>query len=351
MMKTSSLLLAFLLLLGFVSCEPDFPCYSDNIQSECNFVVPSTVLVDRFGGAKCVAVSGKDSCFVQLVTGEGVVKIEAIHNIGDTIFFGGITSYIKIIPIAEGVATCRLYNNELEFDTIISIRVASAYQFFPPSPHCFLISERIGEMGVVGPEAMNIEIMDNFIMSQTFQTITPQQDRVVSMVEVVLHRVGTTYVKFYNEDADTIIPIRVLPVYSTFTEPPLDFNDTQDSVRSKLIKTFSVYTYLPAEQCYQIHDSLCMYNLYVNYSDEGTIKDYTVDLYQGADENELSGYINERYYRTAFYENGLPIFIKAVNVVTPSISGATVMVIPDYVNSTITYKDPVTYSQKKSIES
>ena len=156
--------------------------------------------------------------------------------------------------------------------------------------------------------------------------------------------VGVTFLHIQDSLFDTIIPVKVLGEYYTYTEPGLDFDDTEDSVRAKLLKTFSLYAYNPDEHYYQVEDSRCRYNLYVNYANDGKVDNYMADLFQGVDTEELIGYIGERYYKTTAYSNGLPVYIKAVNVSSPSISDASVVVIPDNASHKVTYKNPMTYS-------
>lgn len=190
---------------------------------------------------------------------------------------------------------------------------------------------------------LTIEAQDCFILLYTESSITINGSSFVNG-HITPRRVGSTYLHIYNTQIDTVMKINILPEFYTYTEPGLDFDDTEDSVRAKLLKTFSLYAYNPDEHYYQVEDSRCRYNLYVNYANNGTVDNYIVDLYQGVSSDELVGYVGERYYRTTAYSNGLPVYIKAFNVSYPSISDASMIVIPNVTAQRVTYQNPLTYS-------
>lgn len=154
--------------------------------------------------------------------------------------------------------------------------------------------------------------------------------------------VGSTYLHIYNSEHSALIKVQVLPQYYIYTEPGLDFDDTEDSVRSKLANP--VLFYDPANRTYQVVDVHGNYNLQIFYAEDGTIDHYVVTLLNHPSEGELRGYIEERYYYYRTTVNQLPIYIKAFNEHNPSISDATVVVILDLESSTITYQNPVTYN-------
>lgn len=165
--------------------------------------------------------------------------------------------------------------------------------------------------------------------------------------KITPRHVGNTYLHIHDSLFDTIIRVSVLGEYYTYTEPNLDFDDTYDSVRAKLSKTYPQYSYNTEDQYYQVEDSRCQFNLYVNYSNDGTVDNYVVDLFQGVASEELTGYINERYYKTNAYYTGLPVYIRVFNIsTTPSISDATVVVVLDTTGHKVTYQNPMTYSNQ-----
>ncbi len=156
--------------------------------------------------------------------------------------------------------------------------------------------------------------------------------------------VGKTYLHIQDSLFDTLISVKILAEFYTYTEPQIDFDDTEDSVNTKLHELFGHCTYYSDSHYYQIGDSRCRYNLYVNYSEDGVVDNYIVELYQGVESAELTGYINERYYKTTASVGGLPVYIKAHNNEYPSISDATVVVIPDLTAHKVKYQNPLTYS-------
>ena len=57
----------------------------------------------------------------------------------------------------------------------------------------------------------------------------------IAEITIKASHVGATSLRLFNNDFDTMVSFEVLPVYSsTYREPALDFNDTRDSVISKL---------------------------------------------------------------------------------------------------------------------
>lgn len=201
-------------------------------------------------------------------------------------------------------------------------------------------------------DSLFVEIMDEFVVEQLYSyTIMNDSEYVeVGSCDVYIwlrpSHVGNTHLHIHNSIHDTLLSVCVLPEYYTYTEPNLDFDDTDDSVRTKLLKKYSQYAYNTEDQYYQVGDSRCMFNLYVNYSNSGTVDNYVVDLYQSVASEELTGYIDERYYKTSAQSNGLPVYIRAFNIsTTPSISDATLIVIPDIAGHKVTYKNPMTYSK------
>ena len=192
---------------------------------------------------------------------------------------------------------------------------------------------------------LSVETIDGFVVEQSrysWQRVYDGDCFECGIVVTPLH-VGNTYFRISDSEHDTLIKVQVLPQYYTYTEPSLDFDDTEDSVKSKLSKLFYQYDYDFENHCYQVSDVRCSYNLNVNYSNRGTIDSYVVDLCQGVDPVELSMYLNERYYY--LYSQDLPIYIRAFNETNPSIYDATMVVIPDAMAHRVIYQNPVTYGK------
>ena len=190
---------------------------------------------------------------------------------------------------------------------------------------------------------LSIESADEFVIEAKYSTMVTINET-CSMTATIRKpsHVGSTYLHIYNSKHSALIKVQVLPQYYIYTEPGLDFDDTEDSVRSKLANP--VLFYNPENRTYQVVDAHGNYNLRIYYAEDGTIDHYVVTLLNHPSNGELRGYIEERYYRTNATVNQLPIYIRAFNVQSPSISDATVVVILDLESSTITYQNPVTYN-------
>lgn len=368
-MKYIGKILICIFLIGLTSCEPDvvFSDIAPNVASDVNYMFPDSVSI-VVGNDGLATINGKDSCFVELIDGEDVVELNTLYSIGDKYFYGGITSYVTIHSLSEGVAHCRLFNTKFEFDTTISIIVSSGttpgIEPTPDAPYVWsswfstsLESDSIilfvGDYGRAFQihceiEGLSVVNDDDFIakLYNTGSLIVSGYGSYsyTGKYSIAPEHVGNTTLHISAQGNSSIVKVTVLGEYYTYTEPGLDFDDTEDSVRAKLLKTFSLYTYNPAEHYYQVEDSRCRYNLYVNYANNGTVDNYIVDLYQGVSSDELVGYVAERYYKTTAYSNGLPVYIKAFNVSSPSISDASVVVIPNNASHKVTYKNPMTYS-------
>lgn len=194
----------------------------------------------------------------------------------------------------------------------------------------------------------SVDILDGFVLDDSYWKNVSGYKGLVnhSYYETLIWakplHVGCTYFRIRYCEHDTLIKVQVLPEYYTYTEPGLDFDDTEDSVRSKLANP--VLFYDPENRTYQVVDVHGNYNLQIFYAEDGTIDHYVVTLLNHPSEGELRGYIEERYYYYRTTVNQLPIYIKAFNEHNPSISDATVVVILDLESSTITYQNPVTYN-------
>ena len=193
-------------------------------------------------------------------------------------------------------------------------------------------------------KSLYIETDDNFISFYSWTTKTIVGNICTQDGLITPSHVGSTYLHIHDSlHNDTIIRVKIIGEFYTYTEPAIDFDDTEDSVNTKLHELFGHFTYYSDSHYYQIGDSRCRYNLYVNYSDDGVVDNYIVELYQGVESDELTGYINERYYKTTASVGGLPVYIKAHNNEYPSISDATVVVIPDLTAHKVKYQNPLTY--------
>ncbi len=207
------------------------------------------------------------------------------------------------------------------------------------------LSEAIQFRSIVGEEPVVVE-PDCFVSPSYVYGPSGFDESFAFSVSLRPKHVGRTFIRVYNSKYDVKIPINILPEYHIFTEPQIDFDDTEDSVNTKLHKLFGNLTYYSNSHYYQIGDSRCRYNLYVNYSEDGVVDNYIVELYQGVESDELTGYINERYYKTTASVGGLPVYIKAHNNEYPSISDATVIVMLDITDHKIKYQNPLTYSNQ-----
>lgn len=142
---------------------------------------------------------------------------------------------------------------------------------------------------------------------------------------LVASHVGETVLRITSLVLDTSFRVIVMGNYHTYTEPGLDFDDTQDSVCSKLTMRFHEYSTI-ADNCYQLCDDRNCYNLYVNYTD-GVVDNYIVELSSTVPADELLAFLSERYQQIG------DVFMR------PN----TLIVIPDIDSNTISYKKPQTY--------
>lgn len=105
--------------------------------------------------------------------------------------------------------------------------------------------------------------------------------------------VGKTTWYFSNSEVSKSIPVTVIPRYTTYNEPPLDFNDNQDSVTRKLGKphfidqtdTSTIYTYL----------NYSTSNYLMTVFNESNEMDGYVLNFNPVDTTEIRHFIEERY--------------------------------------------------------
>lgn len=329
--KKSIIGLIGLFLLGLAGCKPDFMDYE--VPSGTTFLFPDSIslLIDNDGLA---TINGMDTCFVQLVDGEDVVEMNTLYVVGDNYFYGGITSYLQIHPVAVGEAQCRLFNNRLGFDTTIKISVSesaipndtilSEYMFYPEETS-FLVTHECVKFGVIGPKQMGAKIMDKFILSSSssgHQHVNIDHNGHIiqnandSYLSICFNYVGTAYVKFYNEDFDTLVRVDVLPVYNTFEEPNLDFDDNRDSVIFKLGNP-QIENPLENNIIYNCQGETYPYTLQVNFTPSDVIKDYEVAFADEEARVELRAFVEERYMQRGTW-NGYYIYARAYDITYPN---------------------------------
>ena len=341
-----------ILLIGIVGCEPDFP---DNtiitIPDGTYFLIPDTMDTITLGNNRCMTIHGKDSCFVEILDN---LTRSILYATGDKFFDGGITTYLLLYPQTVGKAHFRLYNNRLNFDTIIEISVKEAqpvdtdytvYTFYP-SDRNFPLTQKEAGISVTGPKTMGSKIMDAFILSSNGSGNTSRNNECDSYINIHLNYVGSAFVKFYNEDFDTLIRVDVLPSYTTFEEPPLDFDDTRDSVIAKLGEPNDEYTegIYVSYMGYNCHGALYDYTIYVNFLSSGFVKDYEVAFTDEEAKAELKLFIEERYKKMNTL-NGYYIYARAYNTSYPNIyDSETKVLVENFLQGMVIYKNPENHS-------
>ncbi len=347
-MKYIGKILIGIFLIGIAGCEPDpFPTPDQNVPDGVNFMFSDNISL-IVGNDGLVTINGKDSCFVELVDGEDIVELNTLYSIGDKYFYGGITSYVTIHSLSEGVAHCRLFNTLYEFDTTIVITVTNnhapedtsytTYTFYPEDRN-FPITQERARLEAKGPKVMGTKIMDKFLLSSSTNGSNSVNNNCTSWIDIRLNYVGTAYVKFYNEDFDTLIQVNILPTYTTFEEPDLDFDDTRDSVVAKMGTPQSESTdenYL----VYNCQGSQYAYTIRVNMLSSGVIKDYEIAFAEESAKEELRGFVEERYMKMTTW-NGFYIYARAFNTTYPNIyDGETKLLVENFLQGKIIYKNP-----------
>lgn len=349
-MKRIDKLILGILLLVLTGCEdPDFSEYSNNGAQGEKFRYPNKISLE-IGNDGYATINGIDSCFIQLIDGEDIVAVSPRYVVGDRCFYGGITSYLQIHPLAEGVAHCRLYNDRLGFNKTMTISIAKndhpEYKFYPEDRD-FLITQVSDTLKVVGPKSMGMANMDKYILSLKTTGRSAVGSTCISEVLIGFNYVGTAYVKFYNEDFDTLIRVNVLPVYSTFEEPSLDFDDTRDSVVAKLG--------VPQEENadgqylqYNCHGPVYDYTIRVNmlsWDEMSEIKDYEVAFTDEEVIPELHWFVEERYKKQTDKWNGYFVYARAYNTTNPNIyDSETKVLVMKSQQGKVIYKNPSNHS-------
>lgn len=347
-MKQVGKILMGIFLVGIVGCEPEpFPTPGQNVPDGVNYMFSDNISL-IVGNDGLATINGKDSCFVELVDGEDVVELNTLYSIGDKYFYGGITSYVKIHPLSEGVAHCRLFNTKYEFDTTLVITVTNnhaqgdtdytTYTFYPDDRD-FPITQESARLEVKGPKIMGTKIMDKFLLSSSANGHNSVNDVCTSWIDIRLNYVGTAYVKFYNEDFDTLIQVNILPTYTTFEEPNLDFDDTRDSIIIKMGNPQSENT-IENYLIYNLQGPVYAYTLRVNMLSSGVIKDYEISFTEEVAKEELRGFVEERYMKMTTW-NGFYIYARAFNTTYPNTyDGETKLLVENFLQGKITYKNP-----------
>ena len=201
--------------------------------------------------------------------------------------------------------------------------------------------QRIINFRSISGDSLKAEIFDCFVCNNTIGGSNGSYESYQKSVFLRPSHVGSTQLHLYNSKYDETMRIVILPEFYTFTEPSLDFDDTQDSVALKL----SSMHFTEENGVYHITDPHNNYSLSMNYTTNGILDSYEVSLGNSVSSEEMTGYIAERYYKTSAYSNGKPVYIKAFNEQNPSISYASVIVVMDIEARTITYQNPQTYSK------
>ena len=336
------------------SCEPEFRKYP-NISEDTYFLFPENIKMD-VGAFTIATINGVDSCFVELIYGEDVIDYSVQYNIGDTCFYGGITTYMILHSNAVGEARFHLYNNRLNIDTTIGITVqpsdnseggsVSGYSITPSNTK-YKISVGTIEFTVIGPEAMGVRSMDEFILEKLDGSIiinNQTQGGYIRKQQVKLSHVGSALLKFYNEWWDTLIYIEVLPEYTTYTEPPLDFDDTRDSVLSKLGEPDAEE---PGILNYNLSGPVYPYQLIVRFREDGILRDYDVMFSDPGAIYELPLYIKERYYEYGYTTyNGYHIYTRGYDQRIPSpYSPDNKVLVQNFIYGYVSYKNPARSSE------
>ena len=351
-MKHIRFYFALLMLFGISGCgKPDFSDLVHDVPSGTDFLFSDSMTL-VVGKDMLSTINGKDSCFVQIIDGEDIVEMTTRYIVGDSVFYGGTTSYLMIHPIAAGEAHCRLYNDRWGFDTALTITIKdyvapydtnySTYTFYPENRD-FPITQERATIGVKGPKQMGTKIMDKFVLSSSANGHNIVGSNCDSWIALRFDYVGTAYVKFYNEDFDTLIQVNVLPTYTTYEEPPLDFDDTRDSVITKMgIPGLEDET----ERCleYQLQGQTYSYIVRVYLLSSGLIKDYEVVFSDEEAKAELKPFIEERYKKMQTW-NGYYVYARAFDTSYPDIyDRETTVLVENFLQGKVVYKNPENYS-------
>lgn len=118
--------------------------------------------------------------------------------------------------------------------------------------------------------------------------------------------VGSTYLHLSNSDVDTVVPIEVVPEYTTYDEPNLDFDDNRDSVIAKL--GTPLLDYDTTMTFYEFSDAGMIFIL-VLFDDYKKVSSYAVELDETY-ETEVENFIAERYAFYRYY-SGYNFYIDA----------------------------------------
>lgn len=354
LMKTRTFFCVVAIAMVLVGCtKPDFGenHYIDE-SSNVKFITPS-VEFEKTGIKTFVCVHGVSGCGVSFNKNNGVFDIlNVFWAPDDEYFYNGITTYIYIEILSEGTAQCRLYNDNCQFDTVVTITVRervipndtnnSLYTFYPENRD-FPIAQEWATIGVKGPKQMGMKIMDQFVLSSSANGHNSVGSDCDSWIALRFKYVGTAFVKFYNEDFDTLIQVNVLPTYTTYEEPPLDFDDTRDSVIAKMgIPGLEDETDRHLE--YQLQGQTYVYIVRVFLLPSGLIKDYEVMVSGEEAKAELKSFVEERYKEIQTW-NGYYVYARAFDTSYPDIydRGTTVLV-ENFLQGKVVYKNPENHS-------
>ena len=239
-------------------------------------------------------------------------------------------------------------------DTVITLHIipssggqddnASEYTF--TEDRSWPVTETQIQIQSKGPKKMYLKVMDQFIYGKSSSDANSSVNGVTTSTYWLIPKfTGRTYVKFYNEDFDTLIPIEFLPTYNTYDEPGLDFDDTKDSMIVKMgSPSDSVgyeHTYL-----YFMDGGRQGYTVTVRLNGDGLVDNYEIALQGSTDSEELKSFIVERYYKTSTQWHGHNVYLRAFDVSSPSVynSNAYMAITEDFIHSKVTYRNPATFN-------
>ena len=355
-MKASKYLAYILFLTTLSACtKPDFGEVSSNYLStgdKFHRSEPRFFVADTTWGLR-VTIHGVDTCFVQLLDSTGVVSMTPMYVPGDKYFFEGVTTYVEFLFLPQSVFSYRLFNTKYGYEcTVIDdfsprdttqtdTIIENGYTILSDDSS-FSITQEEATFTVIGPKYVGAISLDKFLMGIKSISRSQQSSSCTTSVSLSLKYVGSANLKFYNEEIDTLIKVEIMPQYTTYEEPSLDFDDNRDSVIVKLGEPYeedTVQNYL----LYHLHGLVYEYTLRVNMSASGWIIDYEITFADEDAKSELRLFIAERYYKTYSTWNGYNVYVRAFDDEYPSIYESTKAVVENFLVGKVIYKNPSNY--------
>lgn len=241
-----------------------------------------------------------------------------------------------------GIKKIRVYNND--FDTTVYVEVVASqtggYTFTPSIVNTTLTAPDFAKIQYIAQTPFtSITVLDEFVT-----TIFTYSSR----VDIYPKHVGKTFVRFLNAELDTLIPVNILPVYTTYDDPILDFDDTKDSFDVK----YSLWTgnYTPyagtdsAKLVYQNYQgSVHPCSLTAWFDATGHLCRYEVAL-TGVSVSEIRNYLEERYKKWSANNQGHYYYTKGFNVSVPGVNESSVVVVEHADEGKIIYYKPSSFS-------